>query len=407
MVRPRRCVWLLPAGGRARPVRPRGPVARRLRSVTPMGAAPRLLAPAGLAIHAHAGWLAVWAILTLILGSGGLPATLLLFVAAVVHALAQGLAAWGAGLRIRRITLHVFGGVPDLEGGPASPRAAALVALAGPAASLVVAAGAAGLASVLRPVGPGLLYLATAGAAVGLVNLLPGDPVDGGRLLRALTWWRTGRPSSRAASTGGAVVRFALVIAGGAALLRGAAPIGAGLILLALFLRDAAAASSAEIALREALTPVKVREAMTRSVVAVPPEASIAQLVETFWAYHFASFPVMSEGAVVGLVDVRDVAAVGREHWPRTRVRTLMRPLGVDLVVAPDDTLLAALAKASRNGIGRLIVLDDRTLAGYLTSHDITDVLTDKMGGPEMAPQTPPRSGRPGAAVAALGSPPR
>ena len=373
----------------------------------PMGAALRLLAPAGLAIHAHAGWLAVWAILTLILGSGGLPATLLLFVAAVVHALAQGLAAWGAGLRIRRITLHVFGGVPDLEGGPASPRAAALVALAGPAASLVVAAGAAGLASVLRPAGPGLLYMATAGAAVGLVNLLPGDPVDGGRLLRALTWWRTGRPSSRAASTGGAVVRFALVIAGGAALLRGAAPIGAGLILLALFLRDAAAASSAEIALREALTPVKVREAMTRSVVAVPPEATIAQLVETFWAYHFTSFPVMNEGAVVGLVDVRDVAAVGREHWPRTRVRTLMRPLGDDLVVAPDDTLLAALAKASRNGIGRLIVLDDSTLAGYLTSHDITDVLTDKMGGPEMAPQTPPRSGRPGAAVASLGRPRR
>src|SRR5207244_10428742 len=123
---------------------------------------------------------------------------------------------------------------------------------------------------------------------------------------------------------------------------------------------------------------------------------------DPYGPHNSTGVPVMIEVAAVGLVDVRDVAAVGREHWPRTRVRTLMRPLGNDLVVAPDDTLLAALAKASGNGIGRLIVLDDRTLAGYLCSHDVTDVLTDKMGGPVMGPQTPPRASSPGAAVAAL-----
>jgi len=351
-------------------------MARALPTIGSMGAAPRLLALPGLSIHAHAGWIVAWAILALILGAGGLPAALLLLAAAVVHAVVQAVAAWGAGFRIRRITLHVFGGVPQLEGESASPAAETLAALAGPAASLILAASALGVAAVVRPAGDRLLYMGVAAATVGVVNLLPGDPVDGGRLLRALIRWRTGRGDTRAAATAGGVIRLALVVGGGVALLRGAAPVGAGLILLALFLRDAVEESSAEVALREALAPLRVREAMTRSVVAVPPEATIAQLVDTFWTYHFTSFPVVSDGVVVGLVDLRDVAAVDRERWPRTRVRTIMRPLTDELIVAPTDTLLEALAKASRNAVGRLAVLERRTLVGYLTSHDITDVLT-------------------------------
>lgn len=351
-------------------------MARALPTIGSMGAAPRLLALPGLSIHAHAGWIVAWAILALILGAGGLPAALLLLAAAVVHAVVQAVAAWGAGFRIRRITLHVFGGVPQLEGESASPAAETLAALAGPAASLILAASALGVAAVVRPAGDRLLYMGVAAASVGVVNLLPGDPVDGGRLLRALIRWRTGRGDTRVAATAGGVIRLALVVGGGVALLRGAAPVGAGLILLALFLRDAVEASSAEVALREALAPLRVREAMTRSVVAVPPEATIAQLVDTFWTYHFTSFPVVNDGVVVGLVDLRDVAAVDRERWPRTRVRTIMRPLTDELIVAPTDTLLEALAKASRNAVGRLAVLERRTLVGYLTSHDITDVLT-------------------------------
>src|SRR2546430_1113219 len=129
-----------------------------------------------------------------------------------------------------------------------------------------------------------------AGLAVGIVNLLPAPPLDGGRLVRALARRHGSFGLTRAS---GALVRAVILLAGIATVVSGLALGGAWLILLALLLRDAARVSDAELALREALLPVTVREVMTRSVVAVPPDATIAQLAETFWAYHFTSYPVI------------------------------------------------------------------------------------------------------------------
>jgi CBS domain-containing protein len=338
-----------------------------------MGTAPRLLAVAGTTVHAHPSWLAAWALLALTLGPRGLVAILALVAAVVIHALAQALAARAAGLRIRRVTLHVFGGVAETDGEAATVGRDALAALAGPLASLALAGVAAGARALMAQPPAGLLYMEAAGLAVAIVNLLPAEPLEGGRLVRALAR-RGGRPAL--ARSIGTLVRAVILLAGVAAVARGHALAGAWLILLALLLRDAARVSDAEMALREALLPVTVREVMTRSVVAVPPDATIAQLAETFWAYHFTSYPVIASDLVLGLVDLRDVAAVDRERWPRTRVRAVMRSLSDDLTVTPGDSLLEALTKTSRNGLGRVAVMDGRHLAGYLSVDDITDVLT-------------------------------
>jgi CBS domain-containing protein len=342
-----------------------------------MGAAPRLLALAGTAIHAHPSWLAIWALLTLTLDAGALRATGTLLAAVAIHALAQTLAIRAAGLRVRRVTLYPFGGVTELEGAWRTARDQVLGAVVGPAAALALAALAV-VASLARgPASPRTLSmsLVSAGLAVAAINLLPADPLDGGRLLKGIAWWHTGRPVPGAAPRAGAAVRGLLLLAAVATIARGDALGGVWLVLLALLLRGAAQASAAEVALRAALLPLKVREAMTRSVVAVPPDASVAELVETFWAYHFTTYPVIADGAVLGLVDLRDVATVDRERWPRTRIRSLMRPLSDELRAAPGDSLLDALAKASRNGIGRLAVMEGRHLSGYLSSLDITEAL--------------------------------
>jgi CBS domain-containing protein len=342
-----------------------------------MGAAPRLLALAGTAIHAHPSWLAIWALLTLTLGAGALTATGVLLAAVALHAFAQTLAARAAGLRVRRVTLYPFGGVTELEGGWRSARDQMLGAVVGPATVLALAALAVAASFALGPASPRLLYirLASAGLAVAAVNVLPADPLDGGRLLEAVAWWHTGRPVPGAARMAGAAVRGLLLLAAVVTIARGDTLGGVWLVLLALLLRGAAQASAVELALRAALLPLKVREAMTRSVVAVPPDASVAELVETFWAYHFTSYPVIADGMVLGLVNLRDVATVDRERWPRTRIRALMLPLSDELRVAPGDSLLDALAKASRNGIGRLAVMEGRHLSGYLSSLDITEAL--------------------------------
>jgi CBS domain-containing protein/Zn-dependent protease len=356
-----------------------------------MGAVPRILAVAGTAVYAHPSWLAAWPVLALTLGAGGLVATAALLVAVITHALAQTVAARAARLRIRRLTLYPFGGVVELDGDWRSPGLETLGALTGPLAALALAGFAAAARTAAAPSSPGLLYMVAAGVLVGLVNLLPAEPLDGGRLLRALAWWLTGRRAGHLPTASGRLVRLGVLVAGLLAVARGQALAGLWLIGLALLLRDAAQASAAEVALREALLPLKAREAMTRSVVAVPPDATIAQLAETFWTYHFTTYPVIADGTVLGIVDLRDVATVDRERWPRTRVRTVMHALTDDLGVTPGDNLLDALAKASRNGLGRVVVMDGRHLSGYLAMHDITAVLTRRgLGAAPVVSRTPP-----------------
>jgi CBS domain-containing protein len=256
-----------------------------------------------------------------------------------------------------------------------------LIAMVGPITSFAIAAVLWGInaSGLVQPrwAQAVVAYLVLVNFAVGIFNLVPGFPLDGGRLLRAALWkWKgTLGQATYMASRVGVGFAFALMALGFLQILRGAVIGGFWFIIIGMFLRGAADASYSQMALREALARLPVRDIMAREVVTVPPEATVAQLADAFWAHRVTSFPVVDAGTVRGIASVQQVHAVPAEQRTVRRVSELMWPLTDDLIVGPDDSAFDALGKASRNQVGRLAVLKDSRLVGYLSLKDITHVL--------------------------------
>ena len=356
----------------------------------------RILTVLGIPIRVDASWVLICALITWMLAVGyfprqlpglepiaywanGLLAALLLFASVLIHELAHSVVAIRHGLTVRDITLHLLGGVSQLEDEPGDPRTEFVMAGAGPLASLAIA-----LALWLVRLGVDapwveatLTYLVYVNTAVGLFNLVPGFPLDGGRLLRAIVWHATG-DFSRATATAsriGGYVAVGLVVLGIFQAFAGAFVNGLWLVLIGLFLRQAASASHAELTTRAALGALPVADVMAREVVTVPASASVADLVGRFWAHHVTSFPVVDGERVRGIATVHDVGRVPAAAWSRTSIEDVMRPLVGNLSIAPTATALQALQQASANGVGRLVVLDGSRLVGYLSLKDLTHVL--------------------------------
>lgn len=363
-----------------------------------MGGTVTLFRIRGIPVRVHMSWLVVFGLITWSLAAGYLPrqlpnlplltywangllAAVLLFVSVFLHELSHSLVAVRYGIPVSGITLHIFGGVSQMAREPDRPGAEWNMAIVGPLTSLAIA-GALALVlrlSVLSSAAAAVTrYLMIMNALVGGFNLLPGYPLDGGRLLRAGLWKASGDLgwATRAAGQTGAAVAFFLMGIGILQTLTGNFLGGLWLLLIGLFLRQAAEGSSRQQQLRQALDAISVRDAMTRAVVQVPPDLSVAHLVEeVFWPHHVSSFPVVEHGRVVGLVGVDQLKEVPRARWAETRVRDLMHPLSEALQAAPGDALWQAFEKLARNGVGRLAVLDDGQLVGYLSIKDVTHIL--------------------------------
>jgi len=201
--------------------------------------------------------------------------------------------------------------------------------------------------------------------------------------------WAT-RVASRAGSTFGLVLIGLGIVRG----LTGEFLGGLWFVLIGLFLRQAAEGSYQQLVVQRALAPLRVRDVMTRDVIQVSPAASLAQVVDDhFWRHHVTSFPVVDAGRVVGILSVHRLGDVPREQWPTTVVREVMLPIGEALMAAPGDRVPAALEKLSRNGLGRLAVLDHDRLAGYLSLKDVLHVLTVSTAGANAGPARVVRSG--------------
>jgi Zn-dependent protease/predicted transcriptional regulator len=311
----------------------------------------------------------------------GLLAALLLFGSIFLHELSHALTAQHYGIPVSGITLHVFGGVSQLAREPERPGVEFIVAIVGPLTSFAIA----GLLAVLKWLTPlpvtaaaVLGYLIVVNTIVGVFNLAPGFPLDGGRLLRAVLWKARGDRvwATRAASGAGGAFAVFLIVVGAFRAFGGQFLGGLWLILIGLFLRQAAEGTYRQVALERVLAPLTVREGMTPVVITIPHDAPIARVVDDFfWRHHVSSFPVLEGDRLVGIVTVDGLKQVPRERWAETAVRDVMLPMTDALMAAPGDSLWSAFQKLSQNGLGRLAVVSDGRLAGYLSIKDVTHLI--------------------------------
>ncbi len=362
----------------------------------------------GIPIHVHASWLFVFFFMTWSLATGYLPdtlpglseprywamggvAALLLFASVLLHELGHSLVALRYRIPIGQITLFIFGGVAQMRKEPPHPRAEFLIAIAGPLVSFVLAGMSLGLVAVLEsfPAETSLHGLVALGTLLGMVNtqlglfnLLPGFPLDGGRALRAGLWaWSKDyyRATSQAALVGLLFgITFALF---GALLLFGAlsgtassalASSGGWIVLLGAFLFTAARGSRKQAAIRASLASVPVRELMVGNVVALSPELSLEEAVnQYFLPYGYGGFPVVHEGHLLGVVAVRDIQSVKNSLWAFRRVADIMQPASEDMVVSPDLSAMQALEQMMAVGAERLVVVQDGQLLGLVTRASI------------------------------------
>jgi Zn-dependent protease len=321
-----------------------------------------------------AGAITIWGL--------SLAAALLLFVSVLLHELSHSFVARFKGIPVERITLFIFGGVSHLGREPDSPMDEVQIAVAGPVASFAISAACfaffllvamlelAGLSSLL-------LYLAFINLALGIFNLVPAFPLDGGRVLRAWLWQQKGsftRASVTAARTG-RVLAFGLMGMGVLVVLSGSIA-GLWWVLIGLFLNQAAGATAERALLREALSGTPVRRIMSISVITLDPEASLAKAVEnTILHHHYVAYPVTRDGRVCGILTLKDIKQHPRETWAGRTVGESMVPLAETEMAHPGDDVVEVLERMLRTGRGRMPVVENGALAGMLTRRDIMDFL--------------------------------
>jgi Zn-dependent protease len=312
----------------------------------------------------------------------GLITTLGLFLSVFGHELAHALMARTEGIEIEEIVLHPFGGLARLKTEPQNPRAEFRIAFAGPASSFLfavlafVAAKIAALGNFEATVVVFFL-IASGNLLLALFNLFPGYPLDGGRVLRALIWKRTGdiKDATRKAGICGVLIGGVLVLFGVYILIspnwRAAEPyfMGTWSILVGLFLLDTAmkVVKSAHHA-----RLVTVGEAMSAPV-AIEPGLMVTRFVDDVLPLHRqTSFPVAVSGRLHGILSLEDLRSLPRERWANTQVQSVMRPVEPGFFVEPSTTLDSAQAVMKENGVGAIAIVNNRgELVGFLQSGSI------------------------------------
>jgi len=308
-------------------------------------------------------------------------AALLLFATLLAHELSHSAVAIRNNLPIKGITLFVFGGVAHLSKEPQTPAVEFRMAAAGPLCSF-------GLSFIffvltqlfynLRFPMPVIVvadYLSMINLLVGVFNLIPGFPLDGGRILRAAIWSISNdlRRATQIATSIGRLFAYFLMGMGFLSFFSGAILSGMWLIFIGFFLQEAASTSYQQVVMKRSLTGVSVQNIMSRNVVTVPEDLTLASLVDDyFFKLRFTSFPVMSgEGDVKGLITIHAVKDVPRNSWGSTRISEVMLPISRSLLVSPYTDVFEALTQMASNGVGRLLVTTDSKLLGIISQRDI------------------------------------
>ncbi len=358
----------------------------------------------GIRIALHPSWLVIAFLVTYSLAASSLPknfpgwetaqywvvaaaVAVLFFGSVLAHALSHALVARRYGITVRDITLFVFGGAATLEGDARTPRKEALIAFAGPLTSLLLGGAffLLGLLVAQQQVAAFIGWLAFINLTLGVFNLIPGFPMDGGRILRALLWKVRGDQlaATRNAATVGRIFGYLLIALGAFLAFQGRFFDGIWIALIGWFISSVAESSVAQASLQRMLRGVKVRDVMEADPASVTPNETVAELVnERLMRGEHRSFLVRhSDGGLAGIVTLSDIRRVAREDWPNARVTDIMTRHGDLARVKPDDELESALDVLQEREVNQLPVVDDdgRTVLGLLTRAGILRLVDTRM----------------------------
>lgn len=349
----------------------------------------------GVRIGLHYSWLIIAFLVTLSLvgqfqasnpqwGSGVIWATaiitaLLFFAAIIAHELSHAAVAKARGLPVRAITLFALGGVAEIEKEAADPKTEFWIGIAGPIASVVIGLVCLALAIALgwrppatpqTPLPAMLMWLGVINIGLAVFNMIPGFPLDGGRVFRAIVWWVTGDAAraTRIAAGVGQFVALGFIFWGIVRFFNGAGLGGLWMAFIGWFLLGAAKASAAQLGITEALRGLRVGDLMTRDCPRVDGFDNLQTLVdEHLLPTGRRCFVVEEKGSVAGIITPHEVKAIARARWPYTTVDEVMLPLERLHSVGSNTLVTEALETMGREDVNQLPVVNDGRLAGIIS----------------------------------------
>jgi Zn-dependent protease/predicted transcriptional regulator len=318
----------------------------------------------------------------------GVAAALLLFASVLVHELSHSVVARRNGIEVKGITLFIFGGVSQTADEPQSATEEFWMSIVGPVTSFALAV----FFGVLEFIGinshwPGAVvalvgYLAMINFFLGVFNLVPGFPLDGGRVLRSIIWGASGNltKATRWASYSGQAFGYLLMAVGFFNMVALGAMIGGlWLIFIGWFLTGAARSSYEQLMVRQALSGVPVEKVMTTDVPEIAAEMTVRQFVdEQLLRHEYACYPVMKRDDVIGVVGAEEVRTVRSEMWDFTPVEEIVHRIDGAFEIDANDDAWEALGKLASPDVCRLMVMEDGHLKGTLGREAIYRLISTK-----------------------------
>ena len=352
----------------------------------------------GIPIRVHFSWLIVFGLITWSLASrffpeaapdlpilyywikGGL-AAVLLFASVAFHELSHSFVARQYQLSIEGITLFIFGGVAQMKGEPPNPKAEFWIAAAGPFSSLCLSA----LFFILMMNAEGgtralFSYLAQINFMLGVFNLIPGFPMDGGRILRSAIWGKKKDffYATQKASTIGRMIALFFIFLGLFSIFTGSMS-GLWLMFIGWFLYTASQASYQQATLQESLSGIKVKDIMVKEIKTLSPSVTLDKAVDDYFLrYGYGGFPVIDDGKFLGFITLKEVKEVPRKDWGGVKVSEVFIRHDKKWEISPDADVMKALELMIKEDKGRIVVMEKDIIIGLITRNGIAQYVQIK-----------------------------
>lgn len=371
---------------------------KSLKTISSIDSAFNLGKISGIQFRIHYSWFIIFALVTYSLSveyfpgvyylwspitywSIGVLSSLLLFASVIAHEFAHSVVARANGIPVKSITLFIFGGIAQITRDAARARAELVMAAAGPAASLVIGglAGLLGFATqgISEPIAAMFTWLAFTNVTLAVFNLIPGFPLDGGRIFRSVLWRATGKyhRSTRIATTVGRVVGY-LFIVGGVLLMFFFHDwfSGVWLGIIGWFLANTAVASYRHSQWREKLAGFTAAKVMTSNYRIIPPDITVEQLVrDQLIINERLIFLVINNGQLKGTANLARVQAIPRPQWGTTQLKDIMLP--VFQTARPDQDALSILELMDASELDQVPVVNDGQVVGVIARDNLLNLL--------------------------------